>query len=61
MFLSAVCLFFVGLLLDDETQIWLGNLRVVGCCDAVVTQIYDHCVTYVFEFLDASLSVRTKP
>ena len=56
---------FVGLLSDDETEIWLGDLRVVGGCGAVVTWMLPKYMTTVsytfFDFLDASFSVRTEP
>ena len=63
--LLVVCfVFLVGLLSNDETQIWLGDLRVVGVCGHVCVrccQVCDHCVIYVSFLLDASLSVRTEP
>ena len=56
-------------LLSDETQIWLGDLRVVfcgaGCCVVLLCGLllwYMTTVSCTFlTFLYASLSVRTEP
>ena len=57
--LCFLCL-FGGLLSDDETQIWLGDLRVVGFCGADVILMLPGYVTTAsytyFVFIDASLS-----
>ena len=65
-FFVLVC--FLWFAFRDETQIWLGDLRVVCGCGAVVCVVTWMLHMYMttesctyFYFLDASLSVRTEP